>query len=107
MRISVFRKEHFNAAHRLNNPAWDDVKNKAVFGLCNNSNYHGHNYTLIVKLTGEVNIETGDLMDLKELKEIIKIYPNAYAKVKVNNIASINLFSSAGFKEEFIIFKYE
>ena len=73
MRISVFRKEHFNAAHRLNNPAWDDVKNKAVFGLCNNSNYHGHNYTLIVKLTGEVNIETGYLMDLKELKEIIKL----------------------------------
>jgi 6-pyruvoyltetrahydropterin/6-carboxytetrahydropterin synthase len=74
MRISVFRKEHFNAAHRLNNPAWDEEKNRAVFGLCNNSNFHGHNYTLIVKLTGEVNPDTGYLMDLKILKDIISQY---------------------------------
>lgn len=73
MRISVFRKEHFNAAHRLNNPNWDEQKNKAVFGLCNNANYHGHNYTLIVKLTGEVNKDTGYLIDLKVLKEIINL----------------------------------
>jgi 6-pyruvoyltetrahydropterin/6-carboxytetrahydropterin synthase len=72
MRISVFRKEHFNAAHRLDNPTWDEAKNKAVFGLCNNANYHGHNYTLIVKLTGEVNPDTGYLMDLKDLKEVIR-----------------------------------
>lgn len=72
MRISVFRKEHFNAAHRLNNPTWDEVKNKAVFGLCNNDNYHGHNYTLIVKLTGEVDPDTGYLMDLKDLKAVIR-----------------------------------
>lgn len=71
MRISVFRKEHFNAAHRLNNPAWDEAKNREVFGLCNNSNYHGHNYTLIVKLTGEVNQDTGFLIDLKVVKDII------------------------------------
>ncbi len=74
MRISVFRKEHFNAAHRLNNPNWDEQKNKVVFGLCNNANYHGHNYTLIVKLTGEVNKDTGYLMDLKVLKEIINLH---------------------------------
>lgn len=74
MRISVFRKEHFNAAHRLNNPNWDEQKNKAVFGLCNNANYHGHNYTLIVKLTGEVNKDTGYLIDLKVLKEIINLH---------------------------------
>lgn len=72
MRISVYRQEHFNAAHRLHNPDWSDEKNKEVFGLCNNPNYHGHNYELIVKLTGEVNPETGYLMDLKELKEIIR-----------------------------------
>lgn len=72
MRISVFRKAHFNAAHRLFVPEWDDEKNKAVFGLCSNPNYHGHNYELEVKLTGEVNAQTGFLYDLKKLKDIIK-----------------------------------
>jgi len=72
MRISVFRKAHFNAAHRLFVPEWDDEKNQAVFGLCSNPHYHGHNYELEVKLTGEVNPETGFLYDLKKLKEIIK-----------------------------------
>lgn len=72
MRISAFRKAHFNAAHRLHNTDWSDEKNKQVFGLCNNANYHGHNYELIVKLTGEINPETGYLMDLKILKDIIK-----------------------------------
>ncbi|MCA6494345.1 MAG: 6-carboxytetrahydropterin synthase, partial [Chitinophagaceae bacterium] len=51
-RVSVFRKEHFNSAHRLFNPAWSAEKNQAVFGLCNNENFHGHNYELIVKVTG-------------------------------------------------------
>jgi 6-pyruvoyltetrahydropterin/6-carboxytetrahydropterin synthase len=72
MRISIFRKAHFNAAHRLNNPAWDDQKNKAFFGVCNNANYHGHNYELEVKVTGEVDPQTGYLMDIKDLKELIK-----------------------------------
>lgn len=72
MRISAFRKAHFNAAHRLHNTDWSDEKNKQVFGLCNNANYHGHNYELIVKLTGEINPETGYLIDLKILKDIIK-----------------------------------
>lgn len=74
MRISVFRKAHFNAAHRLHNDKWSDEKNKEVFGLCNNPLYHGHNYDLEVKLTGEVNPETGFLYDLKNLKEVIKIH---------------------------------
>jgi 6-pyruvoyltetrahydropterin/6-carboxytetrahydropterin synthase len=73
MRISVFRKAHFNAAHRLHNPTWSDEKNREVFGLCNNPNYHGHNYELEVKVTGEVDPETGYLIDLKDLKELIKI----------------------------------
>ena len=72
MRIAVFRRAHFNAAHRLHNPKWSDERNAAVFGLCNNPNYHGHNYELEVKLIGEVDPETGYLMDLKILKDIIK-----------------------------------
>ena len=72
MRIAVFRKAHFNAAHRLHNPKWSDEKNKAVFGLCNSPNYHGHNYEMEVKLMGEVDPDTGYLIDLKILKNLIK-----------------------------------
>ncbi|MBX2842763.1 MAG: 6-carboxytetrahydropterin synthase [Flammeovirgaceae bacterium] len=72
MKLSVFRKEHFNAAHRLHNPEWSEQKNAEVFGLCNNPNYHGHNYDLIVKVTGEVDPATGFVIDLKILKSIIK-----------------------------------
>lgn len=71
MRIAVFRRAHFNAAHRLHNPAWSEEKNQAVFGLCNNPNYHGHNYELEVKLVGEVDPVTGYLIDLKILKDLI------------------------------------
>ena len=71
MRIAVFRKAHFNAAHRLHNPAWSDEKNQAIFGLCNNANYHGHNYELKVKVAGEVDPETGYLIDMKLLKDLI------------------------------------
>jgi len=71
-RVSVYRKEHFNAAHRLHNPAWDEEKNYAVFGKCNNPNYHGHNYELVVKITGEPSPETGFVMDLKFLSDLIK-----------------------------------
>jgi len=70
-RVAVFRREHFNAAHRLFNPAWDDKKNDAVFGKCNNPNYHGHNYELEIKVTGEPDPETGYVMDLKKLSDII------------------------------------
>lgn len=70
--VSVFRKEHFNAAHRLHNPAWDEAKNDAVFGKCNNPNYHGHNYELVVKLTGEPDPVTGYVIDLKLLSGIIE-----------------------------------
>ena len=72
MRIAAFRKAHFNAAHRLHNPKWSDEKNTEVFGLCSNPNYHGHNYDLEVKVVGEVDPETGFLIDLKYLKDIIK-----------------------------------
>lgn len=72
MYISVYRKAHFNAAHRLHNPNWSDEKNKEVFGLCNNVHYHGHNYDLEVKVSGEVDPDTGYLIDLKFLSDIIK-----------------------------------
>lgn len=71
-KVSVFRKEHFNSAHRLNNPNWSAERNKEVFGLCNNENYHGHNYELIVQVTGEINAETGYVIDLKLLSDLIK-----------------------------------
>lgn len=70
-KVSVFRKEHFNAAHRLHNPAWDEVKNNAIFGKCNNPHFHGHNYELIVQLTGVPDAETGYVMDMKLLSDLI------------------------------------
>ncbi|MDN5210931.1 6-carboxytetrahydropterin synthase [Fulvivirgaceae bacterium BMA12] len=72
MRISVFRKEHFNAAHRLHNASWSEEKNQSVFGKCNNPSYHGHNYEMIVQIIGEVDPETGYVMDMKVLSDIIK-----------------------------------
>ena len=72
MKVSVFRKEHFNAAHRLFNPGWDDDKNEAVFGKCSNPSYHGHNYELIVQLRGEPDRETGYVYDMKKLSDLIR-----------------------------------
>lgn len=72
MRVSVIRRAHFNAAHRLHNPLWSDEKNRAVFGLCNNPNYHGHNYEMEVKVTGEIDPDTGMVVDLGWLAELIK-----------------------------------
>jgi 6-pyruvoyltetrahydropterin/6-carboxytetrahydropterin synthase len=72
MRVKVSRKEHFNAAHRLYNPSWSDEKNNQVFGKCNNPNYHGHNYEVVVSLTGEPDPETGYVFDMKVLSDLIK-----------------------------------
>ncbi len=71
-KVAVFRKEHFNAAHRLNNPAWDEATNMEVFGKCNLPHSHGHNYELIVKLTGVPDPQTGYVMDMKLLSDLIK-----------------------------------
>ncbi len=71
-KVAVYRKESFNAAHRLFNPAWDDATNNKVFGKCAFPNYHGHNYDLIVKVVGKPNKETGYVMDLKLLSDLIK-----------------------------------
>ena len=72
MKVTVCRKEHFNAAHRLHNTEWDDKHNSEVFGKCNLPNYHGHNYELIVKVTGEIDSQTGFVIDTKILKKIIR-----------------------------------
>ncbi|NVK52595.1 MAG: 6-carboxytetrahydropterin synthase [Flavobacteriaceae bacterium] len=71
-KVTAHRKAHFNAAHRLFKPEWSDEKNAEVFGKCSNPNYHGHNYELIVSVTGEVDKETGFVMDLSVLRELIK-----------------------------------
>lgn len=71
-KVAVYRKEHFNAAHRLNNPRWNSDQNAAVFGKCNHPNYHGHNYELIVKIVGEPDPETGYVVDLKVLSDLIR-----------------------------------
>ena len=74
MKIAVFRKEHFNAAHRLHNPNWSEEENYRVFGKCSYPNYHGHNYELIVKLKGPIDPETGFVFDMKVLSGIIREY---------------------------------
>ncbi len=72
MKVAVSRKEHFNAAHRLYKPDWSDEKNDQVFGKCNNPNFHGHNYELIVTLSGEPDSNTGYVYDMKVLSDLIK-----------------------------------
>jgi 6-pyruvoyltetrahydropterin/6-carboxytetrahydropterin synthase len=71
-KVSVFRHEHFNAAHRLYNPEWTNERNNAVFGKCNNPSFHGHNYELVVKITGVPDKDTGYVMDLKVLSDLIR-----------------------------------
>lgn len=72
MKVKVSRKAHFNAAHRLYRPDWDDQTNTEVFGKCNNPLFHGHNYELIVSVTGPVDPQTGFVMDMKDLKDLIR-----------------------------------
>ena len=72
MKVTVHRKAHFNAAHRLYRKDWSFEKNEEIFGLCNNPNFHGHNYELIASVTGEIDPETGYVIDVKILKDIIK-----------------------------------
>jgi 6-pyruvoyltetrahydropterin/6-carboxytetrahydropterin synthase len=72
VKVTVSRKAHFNAAHRLHQPEWSAEKNLKVFGKCNNEHYHGHNYDLIVSVRGDIDPETGYVMDVKVLKDLIK-----------------------------------
>ncbi len=77
MKVKVSRKEHFNAAHRLYNPLWTDERNQQVFGKCANPNYHGHNYELIVTLTGTPDKDTGYVFDMKQLSDLIREHVTA------------------------------
>ncbi|MDR0794105.1 MAG: 6-carboxytetrahydropterin synthase [Chitinophagaceae bacterium] len=94
-KVSVFRKEHFNAAHRLHNSAWDEATNNKIFGKCNNPNYHGHNYTLTVKVTGIPDETTGYVMDLKILsniihKEVIDVFDHKNLNLDVAAFRTLN-----------------
>ena len=94
-KVSVFRKEHFNAAHRLHNPDWSAEKNKEVFGLCNNANYHGHNYELIIQITGTINPETGYVIDMKDLstlaqEEVVKKFDHKNLNLDVPEFENLN-----------------
>ena len=73
-RIAIYRREHFNAAHRLHNPDLSAAENQRIYGKCNNPNYHGHNYDLVVRVTGHVDKVTGYVMDTKVLSDLIKIH---------------------------------
>lgn len=86
MRATVSRCAHFNAAHRLHRKDWTDEKNQQVFGLCNNPNFHGHNYELVVSVTGEIDPETGFVVDVMELKHIIRRYVEDYMDHKNLNL---------------------
>jgi len=95
MSLTVYRKAHFNAAHRLYRKDWSDEKNNKVFGKCNNPNFHGHNYELIVGITGEINKETGYLIDLKIMKDIIKeevedSFDHKNLNIEVSEFKSLN-----------------
>lgn len=95
MKVTVSRKAHFNAAHRLYRKDWSHEKNDAVFGKCNNPNFHGHNYELIVSVTGEIDQETGYVIDMKVLKDIIKrevedAFDHKNLNVEVSEFQSLN-----------------
>jgi len=86
MKVTVHRKAHFNAAHRLYRKDWSDDKNNVIFGKCNNPNFHGHNYELIVSVTGNIDPETGYVIDMKILKDIIKEQVEDYLDHKNLNL---------------------
>jgi 6-pyruvoyltetrahydropterin/6-carboxytetrahydropterin synthase len=94
-KVAVFRTAHFNAAHRLHVPQWTDEQNKAYFGLCNNANYHGHNYELQVKVEGAVDEVSGYVIDMKVLKtfideEVIDAFDHKNLNLDVPDFASLN-----------------
>ncbi|WP_322970914.1 6-pyruvoyl trahydropterin synthase family protein [Faecalibacter sp. LW9] len=86
MKVTINRKAHFNAAHRLHNPQWSEEKNREVYGKCSNPNYHGHNYELIVSVKGEVDPESGFVMNLDVLRQIITVEVENYLDHKNLNL---------------------
>ncbi len=95
MKVTVSRKAHFNAAHRLYRKDWTHEKNDVIFGKCNNPNFHGHNYELIVSVTDEIDSETGYVIDIKTLKDIIKeeiedVFDHKNLNVEVDEFKNLN-----------------
>ena len=86
MKVTINRKAHFNAAHRLHNPNWSEEKNREIFGKCSNPNYHGHNYELIVSVKGEIDPESGFVMNLDVLRRIIEDEVEEYLDHKNLNL---------------------
>ena len=86
MKITVSRRAHFNAAHRIYRKDWSDEKNNEVFGKCSNPNFHGHNYELVVSVTGTINPETGYVIDIRDLKSIIRSEVEDYLDHKNLNL---------------------
>lgn len=94
-RVAVYRSAHFNAAHRLNVPQWTEEENQKFFGLCNNRNYHGHNYDIVVRVEGEVDEVSGYLIDMKVLKdimeeEIIEAFDHKNLNLDVDDFKDLN-----------------
>ena len=107
MQVTVSRKAHFNAAHRLFNKSWTDAKNTAIFGLCSNPNYHGHNYELIVSVTGKINSDTGMVIDLKILKKIIYEHIELHLDHKNLNLEIAHFQETIPTAEHIVVYIYE
>lgn len=106
MIVKVSRKAHFNAAHRLYRKDWSEAKNQKIFGKCNNPNYHGHNYELIVSVTGKIDSETGYVIDMKVLKDIIKEQVEDYLDHKNLNLDVIEFKSLNPTAENIVVVIY-
>lgn len=104
MRVTVNRKAHFNAAHRLYNPNWTQEKNTEIFGKCAYPNYHGHNYEMIVSVTGEIDPETGFVINLDRLKKIIKTEVEDYLDHKNLNVDVPNFENTIPTAENIVVF---
>jgi|TARA_A100001518_G_C1157180_1_gene13411 6-pyruvoyltetrahydropterin/6-carboxytetrahydropterin synthase len=105
--VTVSRKAHFNAAHRLFRKDWSDEKNLKVFGKCSYPNYHGHNYELIVSVTGNINEETGFVMDLKVLKDLIKTEIEDYLDHKNLNVDILEFKNLNPTAENIVVFIWQ
>lgn len=95
MKVKVSRKAHFNAAHRLYRKDWSDKKNHQIFGKCNNPNFHGHNYELVVSVYGEIDLQTGFVIDMKVLKDLIKseiedVFDHKNLNIEVDEFKELN-----------------
>ena len=106
MKVTVSRKAHFNAAHKLFRSDWTDEKNSEVFGKCSNKNFHGHNYELIVSLTGEIDNETGYVYDLGKLKNIVKNEVEDYLDHKNLNLDIVDFKSKNPSAENIAVLIY-